>query len=101
VIIVSRVCFNIWAFTISLDDREATIAITKNGIPKAVLMSMGQYEAMCETMEIMESLWDSILYDGEVDTPQWHKNIIEERKKKIKNGNAEFISISKLKSSHR
>lgn len=35
------------------DDREDTIAITKNGVPKAVLMSIDQYEAMCETMEIL------------------------------------------------
>ena len=37
----------------NFDDKEGTIAITKNGIPKAIMMSMDQYEAMCETMEIM------------------------------------------------
>jgi antitoxin YefM len=37
----------------NFDDREDTIAITKNGIPKAIMMSMDQYEAICETMEIM------------------------------------------------
>ena len=37
----------------NIDDRYDTIAITKNGIPKAVIMSMEQYEAMCETMAIM------------------------------------------------
>jgi len=36
-----------------IDDRENTVAITKNGIPKAVLMSMAQYEAMRETMIIL------------------------------------------------
>ena len=36
-----------------IDDRENTIAITKNGVPKAVLMSMEQYEAMRETMTIL------------------------------------------------
>ena len=36
-----------------IDDRENTVAITKNGIPKAVLMSMEQYEAMRETMIIL------------------------------------------------
>ena len=36
-----------------IDDRDDTIAITKNGIPKAVIMSMEQYEAMRETMAIM------------------------------------------------
>ena len=37
----------------NIDDRNDTIAITKNGIPRAVIMSMEQYEAMCETMAIM------------------------------------------------
>jgi antitoxin YefM len=36
-----------------IDDRENTVAITKNGTPKAVLMSMEQYEAMRETMIIL------------------------------------------------
>ena len=36
-----------------LADQEDIIAITKNGIPKAVLMSMAQYESMRETMEIL------------------------------------------------
>ncbi len=37
----------------NIDDRDDTIAITKNGIPKAVIMSIEQSEAMCETMAIM------------------------------------------------
>ncbi len=36
-----------------IDDREDTFAITKNGVPTAVLMSMKQYEAMRETMAIL------------------------------------------------
>ncbi len=36
-----------------IDDSDDTIAITKNGIPKVVAMSMDQYEAMRETMIIM------------------------------------------------
>ena len=36
-----------------IDNRDNTIAITKNGVPKAVMMSMEQYEAMRETMAIM------------------------------------------------
>jgi antitoxin YefM len=36
-----------------IDDRENTVAITKNGVPKAVLMSMDQYESMRETMTIL------------------------------------------------
>ena len=37
----------------NIDDTDDTIAITKNGTPKAVVMSMEQYEAMRETMTIL------------------------------------------------
>ena len=37
----------------NIDDTDDIIAITKNGIPKAVVMSMEQYEAMRETMTIL------------------------------------------------
>ena len=37
----------------SLNDQEDTIAITKNGVPKAVLMSITQYESMRETISIL------------------------------------------------
>ena len=36
-----------------ISDQEDTIAITKNGVPQAVLMSMDQYESMRESMEIL------------------------------------------------
>ncbi|MDA3791655.1 MAG: type II toxin-antitoxin system prevent-host-death family antitoxin [Desulfobacula sp.] len=36
-----------------INDREDTIAITKNGIPRAVIMSMEHYESMRETMAIL------------------------------------------------
>lgn len=53
-----------------------------------------------ERLQAMEALWDSFLYDdGEIDTPKWHKEIIDERNKKIENGSAEFIPIAKLKAS--
>ena len=37
----------------NFDNRGDTIAITKNGVPKAVIMSMDQYESICETMEVI------------------------------------------------
>jgi hypothetical protein len=51
-----------------------------------------------ERLRTMEGLWDSILYEGsEIENPEWHRKIVEERKRKMKNGEAEFISIDKLK----
>jgi len=37
----------------NIDNKDDTIAITKNGVPKVVIMSILQYEAMRETMTIM------------------------------------------------
>ncbi len=37
----------------SLQDRADTIAITKNGVPEAVLLSMDTYEGLLETIDIL------------------------------------------------
>ena len=51
-----------------------------------------------ERIQIMEALWDSLLYEeGEIESPEWHNKIIEERKANIANGNAKFISLKELK----
>jgi hypothetical protein len=50
----------------------------------------------------MEALWDSILYeDGEMEIPEWHEKILEERKSLIANGLAKFISLAELKASRK
>ena len=48
---------------------------------------------------LMEEIWDTLSSDAEkLDSPAWHKEIIDERKKLIKDSNATFISINDLKS---
>lgn len=55
-----------------------------------------------ERLRTMETLWNSILYEeSEIETPGWHKEIVGERKRKMENGEAEFISIDKLKAMRR
>lgn len=51
-----------------------------------------------ERLQSMEELWDVLCHDEkEIESPSWHKNILEERKKKTTNGEAEFISIEDVK----
>lgn len=38
-----------------LQELKGTIAITKNGLPAGVLMSMDDYESLLETLEILAS----------------------------------------------
>lgn len=56
---------------------------------------------VAERLQAMEAIWDSLLYDAEeMKTPEWHQDILEERKEKIKDGTAKFIRLSELKAIH-
>ena len=37
----------------SIHDRDETFAITKNGVPEAVMISMSKFEGLLETIEIL------------------------------------------------
>jgi len=53
-----------------------------------------------ERLQAMELLWDSLLEDeSRLDSPSWHKNVLRERKEKINNNEAKFISLDELKTS--
>ncbi len=55
-----------------------------------------------ERLQVMESLWDSLLYDeAEIESPEWHNDVLAERKEKIEKGKAEFFSIEELKARYR
>ena len=52
-----------------------------------------------ERLKTMEALWDSLTHESiEIKSPEWHEDILLERKEKIKNGKASFISLDELKS---
>ncbi|MCN4144605.1 MAG: addiction module protein [Thiohalomonas sp.] len=51
-----------------------------------------------ERLKTMEALWDSLTSDSRDSAPpEWHKDVLDKRKSKIETGEAEFISIKKLK----
>lgn len=52
-----------------------------------------------ERLQTMEDIWDSFNHDQiEIKSPEWHKDVLSERRKQIEQGKAEFISFSDLKS---
>ncbi len=58
--------------------------------------------SVIERLQAMEAIWDSLLHEEpEIESPEWHKNILEERKRKIEDGKAEFISLKALKTSRK
>ncbi len=55
-----------------------------------------------ERLAAMEVLWDSLLdEEAQIESPDWHRDVLEQRKRKIESGRAEFISLAKLKASRR
>lgn len=51
-----------------------------------------------EKMQTMELLWDNLCHQEQsLESPAWHGEVLDERLAKIKQGNAEFISIDELK----
>ena len=55
--------------------------------------------SIIERLQAMEELWDSLCHEeNEIESPSWHKDILESRRKKIKEGEAEFVSLKDLKS---
>jgi len=54
--------------------------------------------SLIDRLQTMEALWDSLIdEESEIDSPEWHQDIIEDRKRKIENGKAEFLSLEELK----
>lgn len=55
-----------------------------------------------ERLQAMEALWDSLMdEESEIESPEWHRDILEERKRKIETGETEFISLEKLRASRK
>ncbi len=67
-------------------------------------MNIADFKKMSitERLQAMEALWDSLLYEeGEIESPKWHEEILEERKTIIANGKAKYISLADLKASRK
>jgi hypothetical protein len=66
------------------------------------LMDLQEIKKMSriERIRTMEALWDSLRdEEPEIESPEWHQDILKERKQKIESGEAWFISLDKLRAS--
>jgi len=58
--------------------------------------------SVIERLQTMEALWDSLTHEStEVESPEWHAEVLSERKQKIESGDANFISLEELKSKNK
>ncbi len=51
-----------------------------------------------EKIQTMETIWDNLCKKADsLSSPLWHKNILDEREERIKNGDEEFVDWDKAK----
>ncbi len=56
--------------------------------------------SIVERLQTMEAIWDSLLHENtEVESPDWHNDVLNERRKTIEDGSATLISLDELKAS--
>ena len=56
--------------------------------------------SVAERLQTMEAIWDSLLHeDTEVESPDWHNDVLKERRKAIDDGSAKLLSLNELKAS--
>ncbi len=53
---------------------------------------------LLERIHLMEEIWDTLNHETpEIDSPNWHRDVLQERKEAIKNGNVKLYTIAELK----
>jgi len=51
-----------------------------------------------QRMILIEEIWDTLSHDDiDIESPAWHKQILDERLDLINSGKAEYLSIEQLK----
>ena len=52
-----------------------------------------------ERLQTMEAIWDSLIHENlEIESPEWHQDVLAARKKNIEEGKVKFRSIEDLRS---
>lgn len=52
-----------------------------------------------QKLQTMEAIWDSLIHEApDLESPDWHRDILVERKNSIEQGKAEFFSVDELRS---
>ena len=55
-----------------------------------------------ERLTAMEQLWDAICHDkSEPESPDWHKPILQSRKKMMESSEAQYLTLDQLRERYR
>jgi hypothetical protein len=65
------------------------------------MIESSQIERMsvAERLRTMEQLWDALSRDvSEMPSPEWHRDVLAERKERAQRGEAKFLTLNQLRS---
>ena len=51
-----------------------------------------------EKIMLINEIWESFEQSDDIESPSWHKEIIEQRVENMRNNKAKYISLDELKS---
>ena len=55
-----------------------------------------------ERLTAMEQIWDSLCHEeAEPESPTWHRDILEERKKRLDSSDAKYLTVEELRNRYR
>jgi hypothetical protein len=55
--------------------------------------------SVTERLKAMDQLWDSLTRDiDEIPSPDWHQDILADRKARAQRGEAKFLTLAELRS---
>lgn len=65
------------------------------------MIEPSQLEGMSvtERLQVMDQLWDSLTREGdEIPSPDWHQDVLVDRKARALRGEAKFLTLAQLRS---
>ena len=55
--------------------------------------------SVTERLQAMDQLWDSLTREGdEIPSPEWHRDVLADRKAQAERGEAKFLTLDQLRS---
>ena len=64
------------------------------------MIELSQIDKMSvtERLQVMDQLWDSLNRSGdEIPSPDWHKDVLADRKARAQSGDAKFLTMDQLR----
>ena len=65
------------------------------------MIDSSQIEKMSvtERLQALDQLWDSLTHDrDEIPSPDWHQDVLADRKARAQSGEAKFLTLDQLRS---